>query len=271
MPSHIVQVCIDQGRPYTTVGLVGEADKLQEEPTLWLRVGEAGKAFEKFRERGVTEVVMAGKVHRPSLIDLRPDWRTLKFLARAGTTAFTDKSSIGDDRLLRAVISELEREGFQVVGVEDVLAGLHVSPGPIGRVRPADTDQTDISVGLQAAGDLGRADLGQSVVVCDGSVIAREGPQGTDALIESITMHPPESKPILVKTSKPGQDRRADLPVIGPETVSQCIASGFRGIVVEAGGTLVLDRLEVAGLADRAGLFVFATTVEQAEDLDRPS
>lgn len=257
MPAYLIAVCKKQRRPYTTVALIGDADALPEEPALWIRLGEAAKAFGKFHRDGVAEVVMAGKVRRPGLSDLRPDWRTLKFLARAGTAAFTDQTAVGDDRLLRAVIAELEREGFIVVGVEDVLADLHIPHGPLGRIAPREADMRDIEVGVQSALDLGQADIGQAVIVCDGSILAREGPAGTDALIRGVGRSS-RTGAILVKTTKPQQDRRADLPVVGPETIKLCAASGFKGIAVEAGGTLVLDQDSVIALADEAGMFVYA-------------
>lgn len=267
LPAYLIAVCKEQGRRYTTVALSGEADALPEEPSLWIRLGEAAKAFQKFHEDGVAEVVMAGKVRRPSLLDLRPDWRTLKFLARAGTVAFTDHASVGDDRLLRAVITELESEGFSVISVEDVLVDLHVPPGVLGQITPGESDRTDIATGLKAALELGQADIGQAVIVCDGAILAREGPAGTDALIREVS-GPLKTGAILVKTTKPQQDRRADLPVIGPETIKLCAESGLRGVAVEAGGTLILDQTAVAGLADEAGMFVYAVDLQCNADGD---
>lgn len=257
LPGYLIAACRRQDRSCTTVALVGEADALPEEPSMWIRIGEAAKAFEKFHDDGVTEVVLAGKVRRPSLSELLPDWRTLKFLARAGTAAFTDKDTVGDDRLLRAVIAEVEREGFLVVGAEDVLTDLHVALGALGQLQPSESDLIDIDTGLQAARELGQADIGQAVVVCGRAIIAREGPAGTDALIRGVGGSS-SAGAILVKTSKPQQDRRADLPVVGPETIKLCVAAGFKGVAVEAGGTLILDQDTVAGLADAAGIFVYA-------------
>jgi DUF1009 family protein len=259
IPQLIVHACESENRPYTVVGLKGQADRLSCPPAILTRIGQAGKCFKKFREDKVSSVVMAGKVHRPGLIDLRPDWRTIKFLTRAGVRAFTSKDSVGDDRLLRLVISEIEREGFSVVGIDSVLSHLVASPGVIGGTQPTEKDHQDIETGLVAARQHGAADRGQAVVVNDGDVVAREGNAGTDRLIRDAgdsLMN--GGKPILVKTSKPQQDRRADLPVVGPETIEACIESGFRGIAIEAGGTLIVDRETSVEMADRAGLFIYA-------------
>ncbi|NKB45584.1 MAG: DUF1009 domain-containing protein [Alphaproteobacteria bacterium] len=259
IPQLLAQVCETQKRPYTVVGLEGQADRLADPPALWIRIGQAGKCFQKFHEDGVEAVVMAGKVIRPGLVDLRPDWRTIKFLARAGTRAFTNRESVGDDRLLRLVIAEIEREGFTVVGIDSLLSGLVASPGAVGTVLPSQRDHHDIEIGFAAAREHGANDRGQAVVIQDGVVVEREGAEGTDHLIRrAADLGHGGVKPVLVKTSKPQQDRRADLPVIGPETVEACIASGFRGIAVEAGGTLIVDKKITAGLADRAGLFLYA-------------
>ncbi|MBT4739326.1 MAG: UDP-2,3-diacylglucosamine diphosphatase LpxI [Rhodospirillaceae bacterium] len=268
IPQLLVQACETEQRPYTVVGLKGHADSLANAPAIWARVGQAGKCFQKFHEDKVSSVVMAGRVMRPGLFDLRPDWRTIKFLARAGTKAFIKKDSVGDDRLLRSVIAEIEREGFSVVGVDSVLSDLIALPGAVGTISPSQEDQQDIAAGLIAAREHGAADRGQAVIVRDGSIVAREGIEGTDSLIRGAADLPSTgSKPILVKASKPQQDRRADLPVIGPETINACIASGFRGIAIEAGGTLIVDRKSMAELADRAGLFIYAVGDEPSEGM----
>lgn len=259
VPQLLVQACRDQHRPYTVVGLSEHADGLSDEPSKWIKIGQAGQCFQAFKQDKVSSVVMAGKVQRPSLLELRPDWRTFKFLLRAGLKAFTSKTAVGDDALLRQVIKEIEREGFSVVSVESVLAALVAKLGTVGRVQPTVDDQKTIAMGVQAAKELGRMDLGQAVVVQNGCVIGREGPDGTDALIRSsVREQMSTGKPILVKTCKPQQDRRADLPVIGPDTVTACIAAGFGGLAVEAEGALIVDQPTVAAMADRGGLFVCA-------------
>ncbi|MDG2243975.1 MAG: UDP-2,3-diacylglucosamine diphosphatase LpxI [Rhodospirillaceae bacterium] len=259
IPELLVQACESEKRPYTVVGLKGQADRLSSPPAIWARIGQAGKCFKKFREDKVSSVVMAGKVIRPGLIDLRPDWRTIKFLTRVGVRAFTNNDSVGDDRLLRLVIGEIEREGFSVVRIDSILSHLLAPPGVIGSTQLLDRDHQDIETGLAAARQHGAADRGQAVVVSGGSVVALEGASGTDQLIrETSGSLVNGDKPILVKTSKPQQDRRADLPVVGPDTVEACIKSGFRGIAIEAGGTLIVDREASIEMANRAGLFIYA-------------
>ncbi len=129
----------------------------------------------------------------------------------------------GDDALFRAIIKELEGEGFRVIGADRILGELLAPPGPLGRVRPDATQEADIATGLDAARTHGARDLGQAVIVRAGQVLGVEGEAGTDALIAELRRKPGG---VLVKTAKPGQERRADLPTIGPSTVAAAAAAG---------------------------------------------
>jgi DUF1009 family protein len=216
-------------------------------PHDWNRLGAVGAGFDKLRAAGVTDIVFAGRVVRPNLAALRPDRKGLAILAKvAGGLA------AGDNALLAAVARTVEEEGFHVVGPEEVLEGLLAVPGPYGVHRPDAAADADIAQGIAAARALGRADKGQAAVVRDGVALGVEDEDGTDALIARCA----GTGGVLVKVSKPGQERRIDLPTIGPDTVANAARAGLRGIAVEAGGALVVDRAEVARLADAAGLFV---------------
>ncbi len=208
-------------------------------------------------------------MRRPSLAALRPDWRAAKFFARVGYRA------LGDDGLLSAVVAELEREGFQVVGPDQVLgAGL----APEGRLRPDPSrcagDGRYRAWRAHRARALGALDIGQAVVVQQGLVLGVEAIEGTDELIRRCAALRREGPGgVLVKVEKPGQEQRADRPTIGPRTVALAAEAGLRGIAVEAGATIVLDRGEVVAAADRAGLFVLGirAKVTAAEDSVDPA
>ena len=252
LPGLLASACRDQGRDYYLLGLKGFAEpaNLGREPDAWLRLGDAGSGFALMRKAGVAEIVMAGTVKRPKLSDLRPDLKTAAFFARMAGRL------LGDDGLLRTLIDEIEREGFTVVGAHDVLASLLAPAGVFGRVAPDAAAERDIAVGKVAAHDHGRADLGQAVIVHDGKIIGREKVEGTATLIAETGV----AGAILVKMAKPQQERRADLPTIGPDTVTQAAAAGLRGIAVEAGGCLVIDLAGVRARADEAGIFVVGIT-----------
>ena len=250
LPGCLIEACAKAGRPVFVLAIEGAADSatVEKVPHAWIRLGQAGTGLAILRAHGVRELVMAGGVRRPSPLALRPDWRTLKFYAALGWRA------LGDDGLLRAAIHALEAEGFTVVGAESVLGRDLASDGPLGKCVPDPAAAADIALGLASAREHGARDKGQAVVVAAGRVVDREGPDGTDALLRRCKGR--AAGGVLVKTSKPGQERRADLPAIGPDTVAAAAAAGLKGIVVEADATLLIDRAAIVQAADRAGLFV---------------
>lgn len=254
LPRRLVEACREAGREVFVLALEGAAEPgtVVDVAHAWCRVGAAGRGLAILRENGVDELVLAGGVRRPSLASLRPDWRAAKFLARIGYRA------LGDDGLLSAVVAELEREGFRVVGPDQVLDTGIAPEGPFGRLRPDEQALTDIARAERIAQTLGALDIGQAVVVQQGLVLGVEAIEGTDALLRRCAGLRREGPGgVLVKMEKPGQERRADRPTIGPRTVALAAEAGLRGIAVEAGATIVIDRDEVAVAADRAGLFVF--------------
>lgn len=234
------------------MGFAGTAaeEAFGEVPHARVRLGEVGRTIDLLHRAGIEEVVLAGSVARPTLKSLRPDGRALRMLAGLRFSA------LGDDALLSLIVAELEREGFRVVGIDSLLADLLAPAGPIGSLGPDDAAHRDIAAGMRAARALGAADKGQAVVVRRGGIVAVEEPDGTDALLCRCIGASSSAGGVLVKLVKPGQERRADLPTIGPRTVTGAEAAGLRGIAVEAGGTLIIDRARVAAAADAAGLFV---------------
>ena len=255
LPLRLIEACRAQGRPYFVLGFAGFCDpaSLSGEPHDFIRLGAGGEGLKILRANGVEELVMAGGVRRPSLAALRPDWRATRFFLKIGMRAMTD---FGDDRLFRAIISELEVEGFRVVGAHTILTSLVAPRGVLGRVVPDADGDADIRAGIEAARGHGAQDLGQAVVMRAGAVVDREDAEGTDALLRRCAASGTARGGVLVKMAKPQQERRADLPAIGAQTVSGAAAAGLKGIAIEAGACLVLDRAAVVAEADRAGIFV---------------
>ena len=253
LPQRLIESCRAEGREVFVVAIEGEADPaaLDGVPHAWCRLGAAGRALDLLRSNSVDSIVLAGGVRRPSLSALRPDWRAAKFFARFGLRA------LGDDGLLSAVVKELEREGFRVIGADQLLQGTALAPGPLGRFSPDAGVEADIAHGLRIARSIGALDIGQAVVVQQGLVLGVEAIEGTDALLRRCAeLRRDGPGGVLVKAEKPGQERRVDRPTIGPRTVALAAESGLQGIAGDAGGVLVLDRDEVARRADAAGLFV---------------
>ena len=251
LPALLIEACKSAGRPHYVLGLTGFAEPSKIHVDEWIRLGEVGKGFDALRVAGVKDVVMAGAVRRPGLSELMPDLKGAALLARIAGRA------LGDDGLLSAVIAEMEREGFKVVGVDSILADLLAPAGVLGRHKPDDAAQSDIEHGFAVARALGAVDVGQAVVVQQGIVLGVEAIEGTDALIARVAGLRREGPGgVLVKAKKPNQERRADLPAIGTMTVRNAKAAGLRGIAVEAGHTLVIGLKDAIAAADEAGLFV---------------
>ena len=268
LPRRLVESCRAAGRQVFVLALEGEADPatVAGVPHAWCRIGAAAHGFDLLRANAVTELVLAGAVHRPSLSALRPDWRAAKFFARVGYR------TLGDDGLLSAVVKELEREGFRVIGADELLAPDSLMPeGPLGRVQPDARAAADIEHGLRLARAIGALDIGQAVVVQQGLVLGVEAIEGTDGLLRRCAgLRRDGSGGVLVKAAKPGQERRVDRPTIGPRTVALAAEAGLQGIAGEAGTTLVVDRAEVIRAADEASLFVVGIPVsDQGHDRTR--
>lgn len=255
LPLRLIEACRAQHRPYFVLGFAGfcDPDTLVGQPHAFVRLGAGGSGLKLLRQNGVEELVFAGGVRRPSLRELRPDWRAIRFSFKVGTHMI---GHWGDDALFRTLIAVLEDEGFRVVGVDTILTNLLAPRGPLGRLMPDEIAEADIRAGIEAARSHGAQDLGQAVIVRSGAVIDREDVAGTDALIRRCGTSGNGAGAVLVKIAKPGQERRADLPAIGPKTVAAAKDAGLRGMAIEAGACLILDRDAVVAAADDAGIFV---------------
>ncbi len=261
LPARLIEHCRATGRPYFVVAFNGhcDVDTVRDAPHGWFRLGAAGSIINALRANVARDLVMVGWIKRPRLRDLRPDWQGLRILAGIWRCFLG-----GDDALLRAVAKVLEGKGFRVCGIQEVMEGLLAPAGAFGRVSPDSAGARDVTEGMKAARDLGARDLGQAVLVRSGAVIAREGPDGTDAMLMQSAGLLAGGGGVLVKMRKPQQDMRIDLPSIGPDTVRLAVKLGLTGIAVEAGNALVVDFPEVVRAADEAGIFVVGVDAQRA-------
>jgi len=260
LPVCLVQACEQMKRPYYVVGLKDclKKDALPKgAPLGWIRLGALGKGLKLLKKNSVEEVVMIGAVKRPSFTGLWPDWRCFKLLCKHG------KKALGDDALLKILIKEIEKEGFKVVGIDQILPHLLIKKGVYGRMIPNAQDTADIKRGVQVARKLGEADVGQAVIVQQGLVLAVEGIEGTDALIHrSKALKRKGGRGVLVKAAKPQQDRRADLPTIGPNTVQSVAEAGLAGIAVQADSVLFSEAEKAIKLANQLGVFIIGVEIK---------
>lgn len=244
------------GRPLYVLGFEGQTPKdwIGGYEHGWVRLGAVSRTFDLLHGAGCEEVCMIGRVGRPSLAALALDHRARGMLARLGGL------DAGDDKLLRLIVSELESEGFKVVGADDIMGGLLAPVGAIAGPEADAAAEADIERGVAVARKLGEVDVGQAVVVQNQLVLGVEAAEGTDALLQRVA-HLRRAGPggVLVKGRKIGQDRRVDLPTIGPDTVTGAAAAGLRGIAVEGRHTLLAQVDELRARAEAAGIFVRAT------------
>lgn len=259
LPVSLAQHCRSIGRPLFVVRLEGFADKaLAEFDGCDHGLGRLGGTMDALRAAGCEAVCFAGNVARPDFRTLRPDMRGLAALPGAVMAARR-----GDDGLLTFLLGEFEREGFAAEGAHEVMSDLTLAAGPLGRRHPTQAERADIALAIDAARAIGRLDAGQGAVCCEGLILALEAQEGTDAMLErvatlpsSIRGVPEHRRGVLAKVCKPGQERRVDLPTIGPATMRRAAGAGLAGVAGEAGLALVLEREEVTRLADELGLFV---------------
>lgn len=261
MPLRVADAAVKTGRGVHCLLLEGWARPADYAafPHEVIPLGQVGRMMRALRARNITDLVLAGRIERPSLLALRWDAEGARMLARLGRQALFG----GDDRLLTAALRLIREEGFRPLGAQEVLHGLMVEEGLLAGPPPDEIARADIARGIAVTRALGLADAGQGCVVQQGLVLGLEAIEGTDAMIAragGLRREGPGG--VLVKLVKPRQDIRADLPVIGPETVRRAAAAGLVGIAIEArqgnAGTLVVDRAETAAAAAAAGLFLIA-------------
>jgi DUF1009 family protein len=260
LPVKVAAAARAAGRGVFIVGLEGFADPaiLAPWPHEIRRLGAASRIIAALRENGCQDLVMIGPVRRPSLLDLRPDAEGAKLLARVGRAAFA-----GDDGLLAAVIRVLTEEGFRVIGAQEIIQEVLAPAGVLTGTRPDAQAMADIHRGVQVVGLLGSADVGQACVVQQGLVLAVEAIEGTDAmLLRAGELRRDGIGGVLVKLVKPGQDKRADLPTIGADTVQNAAAAGLRGVAFEAKATILAEREACLAAADAAGVFMLGLDPE---------
>jgi UDP-2,3-diacylglucosamine hydrolase len=267
LPGRVAAAASAAGRPVFIVGLEGFAEQnvIAPWPHAFYRMGAVRGIFGALRAHGCRDLVLIGPVRRPSFLDIRPDIDGARMLARIGRVAFA-----GDDGLLSAVIRVLGEEGFRVIGAHEIL---HEALGPRGLLSVAVPDanaMADIARGVAVTRALGSVDVGQSCVVSAGVVVAVEAVEGTDAmlsrcgaLLDALEMTKPIG--VLVKSVKPGQDRRADLPTIGPETIRLAADAGLAGVAYDAGGTILAEQQACIARADERGLFLLGYDPETTE------
>ena len=280
LPGHVVAT---HGAPVIVAALEGFApDHLT--PDITFRVERLGSFIADLKARGVTEICMAGAIGRPKLDPAMIDAATMPLVPR-----MMQALGQGDDGALRVVIAMFEEAGLTIRAAHEICPDLLMSAGVPTQAQPGPQHDGAARLGMATIAQMGRSDTGQACVIRRGDVLAREGADGTDAMLARLGCGTTNSDPdpltwgftvltdaattaldwlggreatansgaILVKAPKPQQDRRVDLPTIGPGTAMRAADAGLDGIVIEAGGVIVLDQDAVLRILDERGLFLW--------------
>jgi UDP-2,3-diacylglucosamine hydrolase len=266
-PSAVAAAVAARGRKPVMFGIKGWADAASIEPYThhWIAIGQAGRFFRLARAEKCRDVLFIGTMLRPPLSQVRLDWHTITLMPRV--IAFFRG---GDDKVLSGVAAVAESGGLRVVGVKDVAPEIFMPEGVLGTYRPSTRDQADIARALTVITALGPFDVGQAAVVANNNVLAVEAAEGTDQMLNRIAdlrrlgrVTVPPGTGVLVKAPKPGQDRRFDLPSIGPRTIENIARAGLAGLAVTAGSTMIAEPEAVAAAADREKIFVVGVPEER--------
>ena len=263
LPRLIIQSCQQKNRPYFILALEGQtpAELCDGHPHAWVYPGKLKTAFKLLRDNSVHEVVMAGNMRRPAWSEIKLDLKAAALFAKNVHRVF------GDDSFLSGMVEIFEDEGFNIVGAHSVVENLLATEGVFGSYKPTKQQMEDIKHGLKVATILGQADVGQSVVVQEGLVLGVEAIEGTDSLLERCSeLRLPGNGGVLLKLKKVSQDSRADLPTMGPDTVTKAIVAGLRGIALEARASLLVDRESIVKDADLGGIFVIGVKVQRCPE-----
>jgi hypothetical protein len=267
-PGAVADAMARRDRRPVMFGIKGWADPsvVERYPHHWIAIGQLGRFFRLAHAEHCRDVVFIGALLRPPLTRIRLDWRTIRSMPRI-VRFFRG----GDDQLLSGVARLLEDDGFRIIGIDEVAPEIMVPEGALGHYQPSDRDRADISRALALIAALGPFDVGQAAIVANNNVLAVEAAEGTDNLLLRIAdlrrqqrVATPPGVGVLVKAPKPGQDRRFDLPSIGPRTIENVARAGLAGIAVTAGSTIIAEAAQAIAAADREKIFFVGVDEDMA-------
>lgn len=253
LPVDVAQSAKKLGYKVVAIAVVPETDpELPENADVFytINVGKVGKILRTLKQNGVKNVTMIGKVTKEVLYKtgvVIPDLTTIKVLA-----SLPDRK---DDTIMNAIVKLIEDAGMHVMDQTVLVRPLLPEPGVLTKRKPTEQEWKDMQFGFRMAKELGRLDIGQTVVVKNQAVMALEAIEGTDACILRGGFLG-KGGVIVAKTAKPAQDNRFDMPSVGTTTLTSMIHAGATGIVIEAGRTLLVDRKRTLAMADEKGITI---------------
>lgn len=245
------------------LALAGNAAPAVERfPHAYVHIGQVGRMLRVLRREHCARLVFLGGLRRPNLFRIRIDWGFVRYLPQ-----LLRLMKGGDDAVLRGVARFFEERGFDVAAAHEIAPRLLAPEGVFSQASPTAGDMDDIKLGFKVTHELGLFDIGQAAVVARNYVLAVEAAEGTDAMLRRCaglnSFGHKRRQGVLVKRPKPGQDKRLDLPAIGPKTIELAAEARLAGVAVEAGAVLLAEVEELVEKANRHGLFLYGVAAAE--------
>ncbi len=257
LPLMVARKVRELKRPLCVVAISGETDQRIEELAdhiCWITLGELQKPLDFFRSHQITDLMMIGGITQETLLfNYEPDDLAIELLEPL-------EGNFHTDLLLRSLERKLSAEGFTLRPISELLPELLTEPGCLSKEHPTEALLVDLRLAWEMAKEIGRLDIGQTVVVAEGLTMAVEAAEGTDKTILRGGSLAGGRAAVAAKVLKPNQDFRLDPPVIAPDTITTMIQAGLKALVVDASQTLILDKQKVIRLVDEANLVLLAWT-----------
>lgn len=263
LPFAVADAVQARGRSVVMFALRGWADpeRVAAYKHYWGAIGQFGWVCRQARAEGCRDIVFIGTIARPPIWRLRFDWGTLRILPIVAK-AYRG----GDNHLLSGVAKAFEQQGFRLVGAHEVAPEILAPAGSLSKRQPSARERADIAQGAKLLEAIGQFDVGQAVVVAANHILAVEGAEGTDRMLERVAelrdRQVGVAGGVLVKAPKPGQDWRFDLPSVGPQTIEKAARAGLSGVAVMAGASIMAEPQRVTALADEHNIFVVGVKVD---------
>ena len=260
LPGLVVEAARKQGYDVCVFGIIDAYDlKLEIDHKIHLQ--RLGQTLRIIKKNKCKDVVIVGGVTRPNLFRFIPDFGTMKFVARLALEA--KKDGIGDDTVLRTLVSIFEENGITILATKYIIEDIMAPAGVLTKSKPSNKNDVDIKRGRIVTDTIGDLDIGQCCVVCRGQVLAVEGPEGTDEMLKRVAQlcqamrgSVTKREGVLVKLPKTYQDRRIDMPTLGLTTIENASLAGLAGIVFAGEETQLIDADACIKRADELGIFL---------------
>ena len=262
-PLEVAQSISQKNIEVFIVALKNIASKdIERYPHIWVRMGQIGKAIQALKENNCEELILIGGVKKPNLWLLKPDFGALKLFFK-----LVMLPSKGDASIIKTLLQFLEIDNkFKVVGAEKYIPHLLMSEGLLAGEKIDKQTQIDIDIAIANCINIGFKDIGQACVVVNGEIITSEDVSGTDNMLRNLVSKEIKfsKKGVLVKLTKPIQDKRVDLPVIGMQTIHLVKEIGLRGIAIENRSSFILEKEQVIKFANDNEIFIYGFNNECA-------